>query len=61
MPKHLSQQRRRHEERQSNVEWWKELKKGDVRTLKPEQIAEIKDPKVRAMVRLWRKLADLGQ
>lgn len=61
MSKHQSQQKRRHVGRQQRKDWWIELNKGDVRTLKEEQIREIKDPKVRAMVRLWRKLAELGQ
>lgn len=56
-----SQQKKRHIERQQNTAWWNELRKGDVRTLTLEDIRQIKDPKVRAMVRLWRKLADLGQ
>lgn len=60
MPKHLSQQRKRHIERQQRCEWWNEYKKGDVRTLTEEQIKNIPNPKTKALVLYWLSLKQKG-
>lgn len=65
MPKHLSQQRQRHIERQQNVDWYQDLKTIDIRTASEEEIKDrikhVKNPKVRQMIKKLRELVDKGQ
>lgn len=61
MPKHLSQQRKRHIERQQAKEWWEIGRTKDVRTMSLDEINEIKDKNLRRAIKLWRKLHELGQ